>query len=81
MVRGERVLFHDRDLSDVLADLDLQMQKEIGSIGKDLLLVESVDALCDRLEEKYRIDVPRLLDDRTTVEQGDAQIDVSRDPL
>jgi hypothetical protein len=50
------------------------MRKEIGNMGKDLLLSES-------LEEKYRIDVPRLLDDRTTVEQGDAQIDVSQNPL
>ena len=50
-------------------------------MGKDLLLSESLDTLCDSLEEKYRIDVPRLLDDRTTVEQGDAQIDVSRDLL
>jgi hypothetical protein len=33
------------------------------------------------LEEKYRVNVPRLIDEETTVEQGDAQIDVSQDPL
>ncbi len=74
-------MFYDRNLSDVLADLDVRMQKEIGSFGKDLLLSKSVDDLCDSLEEKYRVDVPRLVEEKTTVDQGDAQIDVSRDPL
>lgn len=61
MARDERVLFYDRNLSDVFADLDARMQKEIDGFGKDLLSSKSVDDLCDSLEEKYRVDVPRLM--------------------
>src|SRR5918994_3631449 len=81
MVRRATILFYNRSLSDVLGELDLRMKNEIDSIGKNLLLAESVDVLCDRLEEKYRVNVPRLIDEETTVEQQDAQIDVSQDPL
>lgn len=81
MVRRDKLLFYDRNLSDVLGDLDLRMKNELDSMGKDLLLNESVEVLCDRLEEKYRVDVPHLIEEEATVEQGDAQIDVSRDLL
>jgi hypothetical protein len=81
MVRRGTLLFYERSLSDVLSELDVRMKNEIDSIGKNLLLTEGVDVLCDRLEEKYRVNVPRLIDEETTVEQGDAQIDVSQDPL
>jgi hypothetical protein len=81
MVRRGTLLFYERSLSDVLSELDVRMKNEIDSISKNLLLTEGVDALCDRLEEKYRVNVPRLIDEETTVEQGDAQIDVSQDPL
>jgi hypothetical protein len=55
MVRRGTLLFYERSLSDVLSELDVRMKNEIDSIGKNLLLTEGVDVLCDRLEEKYRV--------------------------
>src|SRR5215207_3872829 len=81
MMRSNRLLFYDRNLSDFLAGLDDRMQKEIGTFGKDLLFSKSVDDLCDSMEEKYRVNVPRLIEERTELDQDDAQIDVGRNLL
>ena len=41
----------------------------------------SVDDLCNYFEEKFRIDVPVLHEDRIVASQEETKIDVSRDPM
>ena len=45
------------------------------------LLNTSVDDLCAFFEEKFRINVPVLQEDRVVVSQEETKIDVSRDPM
>lgn len=47
----------------------------------DRLLNTSVDDLARYFEKKYQIDVPRLLNEEIVVDQREAKIDVSRDPM
>lgn len=57
------------------------LQSEIESIDGNRLLNTSVDDLCGYFEEKFRIDVPVLHEDRIVVSQEETKIDVSRDPM
>ena len=45
------------------------------------LLNTSVDDLCNYFEEKFRINVPVLHEDRIVVSQEEAKVDVSQDPM
>jgi hypothetical protein len=55
------------------------MIEEISRLESNRLLNSSITDLCDYFEEKYRIDVPVLLEDKIVVDQQETKIDVSQD--
>ena len=56
------------------------LQAEIDSMDGNRLLNSSVDDLCSYFQEKYRIEVPILQEDRILADQHETKIDVSQDP-
>lgn len=56
------------------------MSEDIASYNGDRLLNTSVEDLVSYFEDKYKIEVPVLIEDEIVAEQSEAQIDVSQDP-
>ena len=73
------VLFCQHSLGDVLRAQEREMFKEIDSMEGNRLLNTSVEDLCDYFEQRYKIEAPKLREDKITVDQNEAQIDVSHD--
>lgn len=68
-------LFHDFDVHSALMAQHQKMIDEINGMGPDYLLNASTDAVCDYLEDKYAVVVPRLQDDGVTVDFEDEEQD------
>lgn len=67
-------------LNGVLQFPDLQereMLEEINQIDENRLLNTSIEDLCDYFEDKYKIEVPVILDDHICIDDGETKIDVS----
>ena len=78
----ESELFSKREWFLVESNQKDLLEKEIASMDGDQLLNTSVDDLCTYLLDKYSItDVPELKREDIVVDQREAQIDVSRDPM
>ena len=77
----DEYLFHGPEWFAVEEHQRRSLQSEIDAIDENRLLNTSVDDLCDYFEEKFRIDVPVLHEDRIVVSQEETKIDVSRDPM
>lgn len=56
------------------------MLTAIEAVEANRLLNTSVEDLCDSFEEEYRINVPGIKESEITVEQAEADVDISRDP-
>lgn len=76
--RGD-YLFSAYDLHDVLSRREQTMLEEIETIEGNSLLNSSADDLCDFFEQKYHLEVPRLNEDKISIQPREAQVDVSRD--
>jgi len=79
MARGD-YLFVETDSFAVQEGQRKGMQSEIGSMEGNRLLNTNVDDLVTYFSEKFAIDVPDLLEDKMSVDQREAQRDVSGDP-
>lgn len=75
----EKYLFSESDLYNVLRSREDEVFREIDGIEGNRLLNTSVEDLCDYFEQKYTFEVPRLLEERITVDQREVPIDVSQD--
>lgn len=71
-------LFRSHDLGTVLRAHQQKMIDEINGMEADYLLNASTDAVCDYIENKYRVDVPVLYDDAIAADVSDAW-EVGRD--
>lgn len=74
-------LFSKADWSSVEEHQKQSLASDIASMDGKRLLNSSMTDLCDYFEEKYRIEVPTLLEDKIVADQREAQIDVSRDQM
>jgi hypothetical protein len=74
-------LFNQMDWHSVEEHQKRSIQSEIDGIDGNRLLNTSVDDLCDYFEQKYRIDIPVLQEDRIVADQRETQIDVSQDQM
>lgn len=72
-------LFAEADLGAVLRGHEQKMLSEIDGIDGNQLLNSSADDLCDHFEVEYTVSVPQLAEDRISVDQSEAKIDVSQD--
>jgi hypothetical protein len=79
MRKSDQLLFSDKELRGFLRDREQEMFTEIDRIAGNTLLNTNVDDLCDYLQQRYCLDLPRLKTDEINVDQQEAQIDVSRD--
>jgi hypothetical protein len=81
MSQLDPLLFNQYDLSTVLRGHEQKMLQAIEAIESDRLLNTSTDDWCDYFEQEYKVDAPVLYEDRIAVDQTEAKVDVSRDPL
>lgn len=81
MNRASNVLFWERDLRNLVESYDQEMLRAIDGVNKNTLLNTSIDNLCDYYEQNYRIHVPELREEEITVDQTEAQVDISQDRL
>ena len=58
-----------------------QLTDEVAKMDGNRLLNTSPDDLCDYFEDKYRVNVPSLIETEIVADQNETQIDVSRDFL
>jgi hypothetical protein len=79
MARRE-YLFTQADSHSVQENQRRGMQGEIASMDGNRLLNTNTDDLVAYFAEKYAIEVPELLEDQMSVDQREAQRDVSGDP-
>ena len=77
----DEYLFHGPEWFAVEEHQRRSLQSEIDAIDGNRLLNTSVDDLCAFFEEKFRINVPALQEDRIVVSQEETKIDVSQDPM
>lgn len=80
MSSRDKYLFSENLLYDVLSRREEEMFREIDTIEGNRLLNTSVEDLCDYFVQKYKFEVPRLLEEGITVDQQEVPIDVSKDP-
>lgn len=75
------LLFCEEGIFELPRYSQSQMFKEIDAIDGNRLLNTSIEDLADFYGQKYQINVPNLKQDEITVDHGEAQIDVTNDPL
>src|SRR5581483_5277195 len=80
MAQGE-LLFAKYDLYGVLEGQKQKAKEAVEAINGDGLLNASPEDVCGELEQQFRIDVPALKDLSAEVNQQEANVDVSRDPM
>lgn len=80
MSRSDTLLFSTYNLFDAIQHQEAELFKEIDHIDANRLLNTSAEDLCDYLEQKYRLESPRLREDEIAVDHSEIDIDVSRDP-
>src|SRR5216683_3564441 len=79
-MRARDYLFHDYELRGVIEGQEKTMLQEIDSIEPNRLLNTSIDDLVSYFEQKYKLEVPQLLEDKITADQSETKVDVSQDP-
>ncbi len=72
-------LFHEFDLRGTLENQEKTMLQEIESIDANRLLNTSESDLLDYFEEKFKVEVPRLLEEHITTDQQESQVEVSQE--
>ena len=80
MARGD-YLFMEADAFSVQDSQRKGMQAEIAAMDGARLLNTNVDDLVSYFAEKFGIEVPTLLEDDMSLDQREAQRDVSGDPM
>jgi hypothetical protein len=80
-MREPNSLFSKYDWFAVQDHQKKQLTDEINKMDGNRLLNTSPDDLCDYLEDKYRVNVPSLIEAEIVADQNETQIDVSRDFL
>ena len=80
MARGEH-LFAKYDLSSALPDQERKAKDAVEQINADTLLSSSQEILSVELAREFTIDVPLLNEDAIELDQREASVDVSRDPM
>ena len=80
MSRSPDLLFNQCDLRSVIQNQEINMFKEIDAIEGNKLLNTNAEDLSDYFEQKYKIGAPLLDEKGIQVDQGESQVDVSRDP-
>jgi hypothetical protein len=78
-MREPNYLFSKYDWFAVQDHQKKQLIDEVEKMDGNRLLNTSIDDLCDYFEEKYRVNVPSLVDTEIVADQKETQIDVSRD--
>ena len=81
MARNDNLIFSGPDWHSVESHQGDSMGKEIHAMDGDRLLNTSPDDVASYFAEKYSIDVPRLIEDRISVDQREVSVDVSHDPM
>lgn len=80
-MRNRDYLFSQIDTFSVQQNRRQQMLAEVAGLDPNRLLNTNVDDLVSYFTEKYRVEVPDLLEDEVFVDQTEAQRDVSGDPM
>src|SRR2546425_11235260 len=79
MSEGE-LLFVKHDSLAAQGNQPRALAEAIETYDHDTILTANIDELVDYFVEKYRIDVPRLLEDEITLAQEDTRFDARLDP-
>lgn len=80
-MRAPNYLFSKHDWFAVKDHQKKQLTDEVAKMDGNKLLNTSPDNLCDYFEEKYRVNVPSLIETEIVADQKETQIDVSGDRL
>jgi len=80
-MRQPNYLFNKYDWFSVQEHVKKQLTSEILGMDGNRLLNTSADDLSKYFENKYRVNVPILLEDKISADQQETQIDVSQDRL
>ncbi len=79
-MRDQNYLFNDHDLRLVIENQERVMLEEIESIEPNRLLNTNIADLASYFEEKYKLEVPQIIEDKITADHGETKVDVSGDP-
>ena len=71
-------LFRHFDLRETINQVEQTMLKEIRSLNENRVLNTSHEDVRKYFIDKYSVEIPQIYEEGITVDQGDAQIDVSR---
>lgn len=77
----QNYLFSKTDWHSVEEYQKQRLASEISNMDGNKLLNSSVSDLCDYFEDKFRIGIPTLLEDKIVVDQREIKIDVSKDQM
>jgi len=80
-MRRPNYLFNKYDWFSVQEHVKKQLSNEIAGMDGNRLLNTSVDDLSKYFADKYRVNVPILLEDKIVADQQETQIDVSQDRM
>ncbi|OWY68940.1 hypothetical protein B7486_23880 [cyanobacterium TDX16] len=80
MSERTKLLFSEYELSAVIDGHGRKLVEAIDTIDGNRLLNTSVEDLCNHFEGEYQINVPQIKLPEITVEQDEAEVDVSQDP-
>jgi hypothetical protein len=75
----DHVLFSGGELYAVIAQRGDDLKAAVDQLSPEQVLNIALDALCDNLEDRFRLDTPTLRTDEIQAEVEDAQVDGSRD--
>ncbi len=78
-MRDDNLLFYEGDLYRIIENQKQQLIREIDGLDTNYILNTSPDDLSEYFEKKYRLTAPVLKVDQIYVDQGETNIDVSRD--
>ena len=78
-MKRDDYLFIEYDLLRVIEGQEKAMNDEIDVIEGNRLLNTNLDDLITYFKEKYQLQPPKLLEDKISVDQNEAKIDVSHD--
>jgi hypothetical protein len=79
MNNWDNLLFSQQNLTGFLHAKEQYMLQEIDKIDGNRLLNTSVNDWCDYFEQKYKVDILVLKEDRINVDQQETKMDVSQD--
>lgn len=77
MSTRRNILFHEGSLSDALEAKRRSIPSRVERIPRDQFLSSSVDTLIEHLEPEFVVDALEVHEDRMSMEDGEAKIDVT----